>query len=117
MNIGRKVSAVTIGRVESLQIMSIAVATGVLVTVLATTYLGIDSRQTASSQGVRALAEIERARDAIRHWLALSDLIYGSGNTWLAPGAIESNRTAVAIIEACYVSSEQGAWVEVAGLD
>lgn len=99
MNIGRKVSAVTIGRVESLQIMSIAVATGILVTVLATTYLGIDSRQTASSQGVRALAEIERARDAIRHWLALSDLIYGSGNTWLAPGAIESNRTAVAIIE------------------
>ena len=100
MNIGRKVSAVTIGRVESLQIMSIAVVTGVLVTVLATTYLGIDNRHTASSQGVRALAEIERARDAIRHWLALSDLIYGSGNTWLAPGAIESNRTAVAIIEA-----------------
>lgn len=100
MNIGRKVSAVTIGRIESLQIMSIAVATGILVTVLATTYLGIDNRQTASSQGVRALAEIERARDAIRHWLALSDLIYGSGNTWLAPGAIESNRTAVAIIEA-----------------
>ncbi len=99
MNIGRKVSAVTIGRVESLQILSIAVATGVLVSVLATTYLGIDSRQIASAQGARALAEIERARDAIRHWLALSDLIYGSGNTWLAPGAIESNRTAAAIVE------------------
>jgi signal transduction histidine kinase len=88
----------TVGRLEGLQILSVAAATLALVSVLATFVLGLDARQHAMTRDVIVIAEAERARDAIRQWLLLNDLVYASGNTWLIPGAIDQAQTAAVIL-------------------
>lgn len=88
----------SIGTMEALHTLAVAVGALLLAVIMWTSFEGLYNEQASISADATHLADLRRLEDSGRQLLLMSDLIYGSGVTYLIAGAESQTQLALKIL-------------------
>jgi signal transduction histidine kinase/CheY-like chemotaxis protein len=89
--------AVSIGKILGLQTLVLTACGMALVIALASGFLKLESERRKADENSGALVDLVRLEEAVRQWVLLNDLVYGSGETYLVQGALRQGQIATEV--------------------
>ncbi len=100
----------TIQRIIAIQALLVLLGGLLLAVGFFAAFLDVGARQAQVASAEIAGNDLERLSDAARNWIVLNDLVYGSGETYLAEGAQQAGRHLTVLAKQLRVRPAAGAF-------